>query len=1372
MSFLILIVAIIIILVIANAILSSDDRKRWLAEEAFLASPEYLNALNKLKELQVLSQPKLAQEYIPHSQYIAEEYRYAYECTKKARYYENRGLELEGLLRTYENLEELITKHNEEFVKYELARNANYFATFLKNPLDIQQQEACVTDEDATLVVAGAGTGKTTTIVGKVKYLIEKKGISPNEIILFSFTRKAAEEMHTRLKELLGENTPLVTTFHSFGLEVLKSSCKEYDIVDENEQLNIIKKTIRESKSLLFLPSFYQFATSYLNADTDNVAESSKSLGEYIDATSNVQLETLKSWMGERPNFVGYEKKDETLLKEKVKSTEELRIANFLFVNGIKYEYERPYPNPVPNDSNGKKVYRTYKPDFYLPEYDIYLEHYAIGANGKPPAFFGADGQRRYLEAIEWKKRVHELNNTKLICSYSAWNVGDCLITKLGKLLREHGVTVKGDLTLEDLSILRDQIITSAEKSHIFAIERLISTFISLIKAEGCGNDWNKVLEEKLNKSNNTDYNKSRSRYFLNLAYQCYLDYKQHLSNSGKFDFNDMIIRAAHELKLPPSRQYKYIIVDEFQDMSKGRMLLLNKLREQSKSHLFCVGDDWQSIYRFTGCDLDLFVNFQDYFGYTKILKIEKTYRNSQELIDVMGEFVQQNPLQIKKSLKSSRHIDCPIISIEYGGRTLADAFMDAKNKILELANGKPATVFVIGRTNNDKDYLPKSYAESKTLKIDFLTAHKAKGLEADYIILLNLSDSLLGFPNKIIDDPVLEMILPKSDSYLYAEERRLFYVAVTRARNNAFLLVPEYHPSCFYTELNERGRVLRNTFLDSCELHKTDYKCPRCKTGSLILRQAKDGKLFLGCSHFPRCNFTAPEESLYIPYKCPRCNGPMKYRINSSTKALFLGCVNFPDCTGSLDLGRRNICGDIAVRKKKYWEIHKRPEKKNQVIPNELLYGAKDSVDLKKFNATLKFACPYCQQPYEGERAYIGHSIDCEACHKSFVVTPELLVLPISQQDVISPSSKTLAENESSQKNKSEIHDRTIVNFKTGGPNTSTTKTKTIAPSKTPTIKKTDELLSLCAVGDVETLSHLIKSGQCSINQRIGEINETLLNKSIFYDQSALSRWLIKNGADVNLPAANGRTPLITAAGVGAYSTLWNLLVHGANPNWQIGTGETALMYAQAKKQDSCSIYLLLHGANPTLTDDDGKTVLDYAFKTGLQRHLYDILTTIEECKELYDTFWRLHKQNARPNYLGIPSNASINGWPIVVALAKYGLVNELALMLAVGGADPNSVNHAGASALNFACKYQHIDCVRTLITYGANVNAQSAGGRTPLMMAVKYDATGDIVDCLMQNRADPKVRSTYDGWTALDFVNQINDLSLRDHFTALLNF
>ena len=327
------------------------------------------------------------------------------------------------------------------------------------------------------------------------------------------------------------------------------------------------------------------------------------------------------------------------------------------------------------------------------------------------------------------------------------------------------------------------------------------------------------------------------------------------LQTSSQIDFSDMIHNAADYISQGKANHtYKYVIVDEYQDISKARYRLLDELRKSKDFNLFCVGDDWQSIYRFAGSDIGYILNFEKYWGTTLLSRIETTYRFGIGLINISGNFVMQNPVQIQKSLQAEkREESIPLGFINAYNDKYLIQFMTDKLKELE----KNSSVFFIGRYTYDKKMFNDSklvqekdnvivFPERPDLKMEFITAHKSKGLQADYVFILNTKNKGLGFPSKIQNEPVIQMLVENSDVYPYAEERRLFYVAMTRARKKVWLLVQQGNEGIFAKELmNKYGDAIQR------EEKREFFTCPECG-GRLVKRSGPYGEFF-GCTNYSK---------------------------------------------------------------------------------------------------------------------------------------------------------------------------------------------------------------------------------------------------------------------------------------------------------------------------------------------------------------------------------------------------------------------------------------------------------------------------------------------------------------------------------------
>ena len=362
----------------------------------------------------------------------------------------------------------------------------------------------------------------------------------------------------------------------------------------------------------------------------------------------------------------------------------------------------------------------------------------------------------------------------------------------------------KINVLFKNVNILYRDLLINRKKDVDMLISK-ICTFIRLFKSSGKSYDY---LEYVFFKEKHKFFNGSNVLFLL-LVIKLLYEYNLELQSFGKIDFDDMIALASDVLnKKNIFFNYKYIIIDEFQDTSVVRYNLIKSLLLYSNANFMAVGDDYQSIYRFSGCELGLFLNFQSFFDDSKVYKIQTTYRNSLDLVKVCERFIKVNRSQLDKTLKSNVSLYKPIKVIYYSEQR--EMFYKL---IVYLYNIGIRNILVLARNNdnlndvlsdafvvNDDNFLILNGFEG--LKIRFLTVHKSKGLEEECVVVISLVDDLWGFPNKKKDERIFNYVLLGKEKCPYAEERRLFYVALTRTKSYVFLLVNKYKPSIFVKEI------------------------------------------------------------------------------------------------------------------------------------------------------------------------------------------------------------------------------------------------------------------------------------------------------------------------------------------------------------------------------------------------------------------------------------------------------------------------------------------------------------------------------------------------------------------------------------------
>lgn len=343
-------------------------------------------------------------------------------------------------------------------------------------------------------------------------------------------------------------------------------------------------------------------------------------------------------------------------------------------------------------------------------------------------------------------------------------------------------------------------------------LKRLISTFINLFKSNDYNPKYFLIILKKIKLTLNIKES-IHNKHLLLLIINIYYSYERSLSKENSLDFNDMINESISILKNKGlNKKWRYIIVDEYQDTSITKFNMIKEIINLTKANFLAVGDDFQSIYRFTGCNLHIFLNFTKYFENSKIFQIVNTYRNPQELIDVAGAFVMKNKYQQKKHLYSSKHLEKPIVIYYSENKVQA-----LKELLCSLEQENIKEIMVLGRNNRDiEKYIDNTYTKNEDnytynqIAFRYLTIHKSKGLESENVILINIEDSLTGMPTKIKDEKILKYVNNTKDLYPYEEERRLFYVALTRTKKRTYIISPYKNESIFVKEIKKYDKNVR----------------------------------------------------------------------------------------------------------------------------------------------------------------------------------------------------------------------------------------------------------------------------------------------------------------------------------------------------------------------------------------------------------------------------------------------------------------------------------------------------------------------------------------------------------------------------------
>ena len=794
---------------------------------------------------------------------------------------------MDSIRKFYKSSERIRNDSIALFSRQKIAEMTNFFDSIDKYPLTQAQREAVISDEDATLVLASAGSGKTSVITAKAAYLILSKTRKSKEILLIAYGSDAAKEMSERITKCCATKIDC-RTFHNLAYGIIacvegeKPPLADY-ASDDRKFVTHIRQILIElssadksiQKSLLnWFSEFSSPACSFWDFN---------SLSDYYSYIKSQELRTLNG--------------------ERVKSYEELIIANWLCMNGIDYEYEPIYEHNL--STKGRK---KYTPDFRLTNSGVYIEHFGVRKertrNGQEILTTAPYIDRdQYLESMNWKRKVHADHNTILIETYSFEHAAGQLTSKLMQKLAayEKATLIEPEQIIDKLAIC----------GEFDSFSKILGTFLRHFKGAG-------LTIDQCRKKLTCHPKNRRETEFLNIFEAVYSSYQNKLRNY--IDFDDMISRAtqhvqSHRFQSP----FRHLLIDEFQDVSRGRAKLLLALKRQHQdTRIFAVGDDWQSIYRFAGSDVQIMREFSQLFGghfagkncIHNVIDLGQTFRSIDRIAQPARRFILKNSVQIKKSVMATSCTSQPAIHVLWSNRRQQEySIRECLQRIALIEKNMSSSVLILGRYQHRfSTNISQMNMHHRNLAIEFKSVHASKGLEADHVIIVGANSGKYGFPSEIVDDPILNMVLPAKELFPHAEERRVFYVALTRARKSVTIIANELHPSSFVSELVNEDEYGIEVIGDQ---RKRKYHCVKCG-GHLVF--GKNSRY--NCEHLGYCDASLPP--------CPTCGGlPVRSAPNSNLSqcgcgstfftcqkcadgwlierkgkfGTFLGCVNYPRC-------------------------------------------------------------------------------------------------------------------------------------------------------------------------------------------------------------------------------------------------------------------------------------------------------------------------------------------------------------------------------------------------------------------------------------------------------------------------------------------
>lgn len=728
---------------------------------------------------------------------------------------------IRGFERTLAEIDQILTdrdRYNDRFVEIELERRQSFFDAVGhdETTLDRNQREAVIRNDSYNRVIAGAGTGKTLVLTTRVAYLVKYQNVDPADLLVVTFLNKAAEEMKRRLREEFDITGVEASTLHSFGYSVIENTTnRKPDVFDEDDLEHLVDDVL-EQRTELIPETFYEHFSNFL-------------LQSELPTVDETDFETKEEFV-EHLRDQDYE----TLGGESVKSRAEKLIADFLYIHQVEYTYEyradlnqsqsqgdqtKNDAESTNSDADTAAAISAYKPDFYLPEADIWIEHFGIDEDGNVAEWF-TQSSEEYIDKIHWAREVFDDRDTVLIETYQFEFDTGRLRQALTHRLTHHGVSLNQQPY--------EELVNETYELHNrnIPIQQMFARFIELARTFEIGAS---EIPSRLSPD-------QPAQYYFGMCGGLLLNaYETQLRKSGNIDYTDMIYEAASILSSgldPDTLGYEHVLIDEFQDIGQDQLQLITQLSGSDDAQLFAVGDDWQSIYSFQGAVVDLFINFEDRFEYTATTTLDTNYRSPSQLVKASVELIDQNETQVDKQTTAASDAPAAVVKHLLGGYREYDYLKYTAGLVGHLvadyldSGCDPNEIMVLCRYDDAVSHLDAVRKQLNEQSIPYTTGngndqqdgvtvcsvHQAKGREADHVIVTHASEDGMGFPatdrNSELLDPVREV-----DMNTLAEERRLFYVAITRSARTLDVITKsnQEDQSRFIDEIDQYVDTARN---------------------------------------------------------------------------------------------------------------------------------------------------------------------------------------------------------------------------------------------------------------------------------------------------------------------------------------------------------------------------------------------------------------------------------------------------------------------------------------------------------------------------------------------------------------------------------
>ncbi len=691
-------------------------------------------------------------------------------------------------------------------------------------PINDEQAEALANTSYNLLVGARAGSGKTRLIAYRTALLLQEGVQNPDELMVLAFNVNAATEIRNRIRREFGfEQFRNARTFHSLAYRLVRP--EETLLFDERGDSIFTKKLssfVQGVLTSIINPAFREQMYAVFRQELAEIEEAGLLLSEedYYTYRRNVRQTTLRG--------------------DRVKSAGEKWIADFLFEHDIlSYSYEKIW------FWDGEH----YRPDFsiFYRQEDYVIEHWGIDENHREelPNWWGKTWEE-YRREMQGKRDYWRKKDDVVLIETSTADM---------RLGREHFEAILKQ-KLENAGITchklhQEELYEKVEHDHLTKFAEMITQFIQNAKKKGLSPIQ---MQREIDTYEPRD---ERESVFLQLATRVYKEYEQEKEEQNRIDFDDLLVRAIQRVHETEGRcnirvdhqrhirmnDLRWIMIDEYQDFSPLFYQLIQSVREYNPSvHLLCVGDDWQAINAFAGSELTFFEKFEEIIGNAGITHLLTNYRSQAKIIENSNALMDGGPkavslpdkrgglveiesiddiwLELSKEKEEAYQADTRFYFFNRGKSVNVMASKYAKRcyQIITDPENFGKTVAILSRTNrlysvgleNFRRKLIKCLSEEEKEaigepedKIQVKTVHSFKGLEAEIIILVRACEG--AYP-LIHPDNVLFTIFGRNEADIIDEERRLFYVALTRAKEKLYILTERDRESPFLRRLPEHA--------------------------------------------------------------------------------------------------------------------------------------------------------------------------------------------------------------------------------------------------------------------------------------------------------------------------------------------------------------------------------------------------------------------------------------------------------------------------------------------------------------------------------------------------------------------------------------